>query len=115
MGGGREGYLYQRVCHVCNSTPQVSALVEEAVKRLDPDETADGYAEEQTVTFAGVLAVLGPQIRSRITHAFGDKSLEELAVHHRTDMAGLQVREKSGKKCFCLARGGGFSRFLVGC
>lgn len=71
----------------------VSTLVEEAAKRLDPDETVDGYAEEQTVTFVEALAVLGPEIRARVTHAFGDKSLEELAVRHRTDMAGLQVSE----------------------
>lgn len=89
-------------------------LVEETAKRLDPDETVDGYAEEQTVTFAGVLEVLGPEIRARVTHAFGDKSLEELAVRHRTDMAGLQVREESGKRCSALFRLGGQARLLLG-
>lgn len=72
---------------------------------MDPDETVDGYAEDQTVSFVKALAVLGPEIRARVTHAFGDKSLEELAVRHRTDMAGLQVREGSGQRRLCFGGG----------
>lgn len=69
-------------------------MLEEAAKRLDPDETAAseyGYPEDQTITFSDALASMGHQLRSRITHAFGEKSLEELVQPHRTDMAGIQV------------------------
>lgn len=71
----------------------MSALIEAAAKRLGPDETASSYADDgETVTFAEALAALGPEIQARVTHALGDKSLEELTARHRTDMAGLQVR-----------------------
>ena len=71
-------------------------MLEEAAKRLDPNETASseyGYPEDQTITFSDALASIGHQLRSRITHAFGEKSLEELVQLHRTDMAGIQVND----------------------
>lgn len=73
----------------------VAALVEDAASRLEPNEDTSGsggFTEDGFVSVGGAISAIGVELRRRISHALGGKSLEELVEPHRTDMSGLQVR-----------------------
>ncbi len=80
---------------------QVTALVEDAVNRLEPDEDAanggddggsDGdFPQGIYVSVGDAVSAIGGELRDRISHALASRSLEELVELHRVDMPGLQV------------------------
>lgn len=74
---------------------QIAALVEDAADRLEPnDDTSGGgggFTEDEFITVSGAVSVIGAELRDRISHALGRKSLEDLVEPHRTDMSGLRV------------------------
>lgn len=75
---------------------QIAALVEDAVNRLGQnDDTggSGGFTEDAFVSVSGAVSAIGVELRDRISHALGGRSLEELVEPHRTDMSGLQVRQ----------------------
>jgi len=86
---------------VRSARPKVTALVEDAVSRLKPDEDedpanggggGDGDVPEYPVVSVGdAVSSIGGELRHLISHALASRSLDELVELHRTDMPGLQV------------------------
>lgn len=73
---------------------QIAALVEDAASRLEPSEGtggSGGFTEDAFVTVDAAVSAIGVELRDRISHALGGRSLEDLVEPHRTDMSGLQV------------------------
>lgn len=82
--------------------PQISNLIRDALKRLDPHDDADSDAEGPFVSVKVALAAMDAELRARISHALGGKSLEELVEGHRNDMPGFQVMriKRVKERCF---------------
>ncbi|CBJ28265.1 conserved unknown protein [Ectocarpus siliculosus] len=69
----------------------VTNLIHEAVNKLDPHDDTDSDAEGPFVGVKEALAAMGAELQTRISHALGRKSLEELVEGHRKDMPGFQM------------------------